>query len=199
MCSNCCEGPIAIFACNIRQPWECWLHDGWHIEEGWRSLWLLSCLHRHRKALFWTASQVFYQVSNTTHFLCNTSDRVVFSIMKGSTVQSIDGSYLHGTVAELFGHAKSKSLLSESDTKSLKIPLRLFVYPKSLTHIEVAHRDTCRAWVASWLTDISLILIRMMGLLYPGQWIGRWIPQQKWENAHQPHLVPNFLGIAACV
>lgn len=56
--------------------------------------------------------------------------------------QSIDESYLHGTVAEFFGHAKSKSLLSESDAKSLKIPLRLFVYPESFTHIEVAHAAT---------------------------------------------------------
>ena len=56
--------------------------------------------------------------------------------------QSIDESYLHGTVAEFFGHAKSKSLLSESDTKSLKILLRFFVYPESFTHIEVAHAAT---------------------------------------------------------
>jgi hypothetical protein len=70
-------------------------------------------------------------------FIICKSDRVLFSITKGSTAQSIDESYLHGTVAELFGHAKSKSLLSESDAKSLKIPLRLFVYPESSTHVEV--------------------------------------------------------------
>ena len=83
------------------------------------------------------------KLEHNSFILCN-SDRVVFSITKGSTAQSIDGSYLHGTVAELFGYAKSKSLLSESDAKSLKIPLRLFVYPtKSSTHVEVlvAHTD----------------------------------------------------------
>jgi len=63
-------------------------------------------------------------------------------------VQSIDESYLHGTVAELFGYAKSKSLLSDSDAKSLKIPLRLFVYPKSLAHVEVARMYH---WPVFWL------------------------------------------------
>jgi len=83
------------------------------------------------------ASQISHKFFENKSFVPCNSNQVVFGITKGNTAQSIDESYLHGTVAELFGHAKSKSLLSESDAKSLKIPLHLFVYFKSLTHIEV--------------------------------------------------------------
>ena len=156
-CSNCCSRPnchpYQQPSTAIRVLITCWM-TSWRKSKQ-RTIVVqptLKKMARKNLALNGKSSFSFFFFENKSFATCN-SDQVVFSITKGNMAQSIDESYLHGTIAELFGHAKSKSLLSESDTKSLKIPLRLFVYPKSLTHVEVGSAHY-HIWANLWLIAI---------------------------------------------
>ena len=61
---------------------------------------------------------------------------VVFSVLKGTTVNTIDDSYFRGTVGEFFGQLKSDNLISETDISNHKVSVRLYVYSRNL-YIEV--------------------------------------------------------------